>query len=188
MTKVVSPRPLGDASMVTQKRKYAACAGRPGKQSDGQMVQHSADIVLLARAGCAVCADPVQETVTLPCVCPTVEGAANKPLAYQGSPASYPGHRCNICPNHTPADPSLVAVPPCCATNGNTWLANDIPPTPPGGWPLPPCKPVALCPAPPMENPCCTEDGFLRPGYDGLYWDSAYLLNQDTQAPPCGSC
>lgn len=182
MTKVIAPRPLGDASMVTQKRKFAACAGIVRPQNDGQMVVHSAESVLLARAGCAVCNDVPQVTTTQDnCACAVVEGAANKPLAYQGT-LSCP------CPNRVPAAPSLVAVPECCPEPGytNTYLANHIR----AGivYPLPACKPTKRCPCPETPNPCCNEDGFLQPGYDGLYWDSAVLINEGAQAPPCGSC
>lgn len=180
MEKVVAPRPLEDASMVTQKRKFAACAGAVRKQQNGQMLLPSADSVVMARAGCAVCKDQTQKVVTVPCVCPTEEGSAKKPLAYQGK-LSCP------CPNHTPADPSLIK-PNCCATNGRTWLANDMPATPPGGWPLPPCKQAARCPEPKEESPCCNKDGLPAPEYDKLYWESTYLTNQGTQTAPCGSC
>lgn len=184
MTKVIAPRPLCDASMVTQKRKYAACAGLVRAQNDGQMVEHSADAVLLARAGCAVCNDRDQVTVTQDnCGCAVEEGAANKPLAYQGS------QRCP-CPNHTPANPALVAVPECCPEPGytNTYLANHFKVNPESPYPAPACKPKARCPCPEVPNPCCNENGFLKPGYDGLYWDSAVLINQGAAAPPCGSC
>jgi hypothetical protein len=186
MTKVIAPRPLGDASMVTQKRKFAACQGLVRAQNDGQLLVYSADSVLLARGGCAVCNDRPQVTTTQDnCGCAVVEDLAKKPLAYQGK-MSCP------CPTHTPANPALVAVPECCPAPGytNTYLANHIRVNPESPYPLPPCKPVARCPRPGPEiaNPCCTEDGSSREGFNSLYFDTTILINQGAEAPPCSSC
>lgn len=174
--KIIAPRPLGDSSMVTQKRKFAACAGRPvGTRSDGSNVIPSSESVLFARAGCAVCADPPQKIIEVPC-CPYPEPTV-VPLALQGTMA---------CPCSASPVTAQLADPKCCATPGNsrTLWANDIPSNFVG--PIPPCKPHGHCAkAVPEETPCC-QNGMS--GRDYMYWDTVQIVEQTAQSNPCGTC
>ena len=175
--KIIAPRPLGDSSMVTQKLKFAACAGRPyGTRSDGSGVIPSSESVLLARAGCAVCADPKQETIEVAC-CPYPEPEV-VPLALQGA------HGCCAGPVVTA---QLAPPRECCSEPGNTrtLLANDIPSGFKGG--LPPCKPVKPCLNNPVGGPGCW-DPLLAGGRDPMYWDAVLIENQSSQPNPCGTC
>lgn len=172
--KIIAPRPLGDSSMVTQKRKFAACAGRPyGTRSGGSGVIPSTESVLLAHAGCAVCADPKQEIIEVPC-CPYPEPEV-VPLALQATQG--------CCVKIVQPTPNRT----CCSEPGNTrtlW-ANDIPSGFKGG--LPPCKPVKPCLNNPVGGPSCWEP-LLLGARDQMYWDSVLIENQSTQPNPCGTC
>ncbi len=139
-TKIIAPRPLKDASMTTAIKRYTNTVIPTKKQSDGQMLSYSSEIVAAAKAGCAICASPAPSTVTVEC-CPIPADAEPKALALQGK---QPG----CCPYQGGPAP----LPECCGTPGNvnTWWANDIPP----GFvaPLPPCS---SCPPPVPVDPCC---------------------------------
>jgi hypothetical protein len=133
-TKVIAPRPLKDASMATTIKRYVNTAVPTAKQSDGQMMSYSSEIVAAAKAGCAICATP-NTGGEIQC-CP-LDTTAPKALALQGKSAG-------CCPIQGGRPP----LPECCSTPGsvNSWWANNIP----GGIivPLPQCRPC-----PPARNP-----------------------------------
>jgi len=186
MPKVIAPRPLGDASMVTQKRKFAACAGQSyGTRSDGSGVIPSTESILLARAGCSVCNDAPQVTTTVDCCQYPVPDPKTKPLALQGTMACP-------CPTFQAAKPA--PLPECCDGGyssyeegySNTLRANHIRSRPPGGWPMYPTQRKPRCQQKPTE-PCFppeSNDG----GYNVLYWDTVAAVNEQPQSNPCGSC
>jgi hypothetical protein len=174
--KIIAPRPLGDSSMVTQKLKFAACAGRPyGTRSDGSGVVPSTESVLLARAGCSVCANPPQETAEIAC-CPIPEPAIG-PLDLQTLTKCCVGSFVTA---------KLADPPQCCSEPGysRTLLANDMPSNFVGS--LPPCKPVNRCVNVEPEPGCW--DPSLQGGRDPMFWDSVLIENQSTQPNPCGTC
>jgi CheY-like chemotaxis protein len=137
-TKIISPRPIKDSSVLTNINRYKN-TGRPTQTpSAGQQRSYSSEIVGAARAGCAICATPRSTTQTIDC-CPIPADAVPKALALQGK---IPG----CCPYQGGPPP----LPECCGTPGNvnTWWANDIP----RGIvsPIPGCR---ACP-PPEPEPC----------------------------------
>jgi hypothetical protein len=138
-TKIIAPRPLKDASMTTTIKRYVNTVIPTKRQSDGQMLSYSSEIVAAARAGCAICSSK-NTGGEIPC-CPIPADAVPKALALQGK-------RMGCCP-YVGGRPPL---PECCSTPGNvnTWWANDIP----AGFvaPLPPCR---TCPPPSSTLPCC---------------------------------
>lgn len=152
-TKVVAPRPIGDASVLTQIRRYRAskpvapkepvtdcCRVYPGRIGDGQQQIWSSEGVLAAVAGCAVCSDPPQIIRDIDC-CPYTE-PTTKPLALQGSQSG-------CCPFNGGLPPTTPEC--CCAGKTNTWWANCI--TPGTIVPVPGCT---TCPPPiPTCQPCC---------------------------------
>lgn len=148
-TKIIAPRPLKDASMKTAIQRYVNTAVS-GKNSDGQQLAYSSDVVVAAKAGCAICATAKPTTATVSC-CPIPEiDPAKKAVALQGK-------RMGCCP-YVGGRPPL---PECCNTPGNvnTWWANDIPPGFVGT--LPACSPCSN-PAPEPEpvcvcEPCCNK-------------------------------
>ena len=179
MAKVIAPRPVGDASLLIQMRKYAACAGRPvGVRSDGSSVVPSSESALYAKAGCAVCASPKQETVTTPCCPPAPE--APKPLALRASmPCPCPGSYVTA---------PLAPPAPCCTGPGRsrTLLANDMPagfiaPLPPASYKPPRAAGEADAPV------TCSAPAMYESGYDPLYWDIVQV-NADPGQNPCGTC
>jgi hypothetical protein len=175
MPKVIAPRPVGDASMVTQMRKYAACRGRPeGVRSDGSSVIPSSESLTLSRAGCAVCASPPQKTVEIPC-CPYPDDET-KQLALLATLS---------CPCPGSYVTAQLAPRECCPGSGrsNTWKANDMP----SGFvgPVAPSQCKTPCRVPAPVEPAC--DG---PVYDGgfnvLYWDPVSV--SEPAQNPCGTC
>jgi hypothetical protein len=139
-TKIISPRPLKDSSMLTAVNRYKNTTIPTQRQSDGQQLSYSSEVVAAARAGCAICTSPPATTVTIAC-CPIPDG----PKA-----AALQGKRMGCCPYQG----GRPAEPECCSTPGNvnTWWANDIP----AGYvvALPLCHP---CPPPPTEHLCPCE-------------------------------
>ncbi len=101
--KIQSPRPIADASLLTQINRFknSAMLSTQQRQRDGQQVIPSADAYLAAKAGCAVCNAPAQVTTTIAC-CPTP--AEDKPLILQGE---------TKCPCAVPG-PVVLAGPRCC--------------------------------------------------------------------------
>lgn len=178
MPKIIAPRPIGDSSLLTQMRKYAACAGRPvGVRSDGSSVIPSSESVLYAKAGCAVCLSPKQETVTIPCCPPLPEGP--KQLALQGSmPCPCPGSYVT----------AQLATRECCAEPGRsrTLLANDMPAN--FVAPPPPCQQVPRCaPEKPCETPSCVSSKPRSIPDIMSYWETVEPVEQTLQNP-CKSC
>jgi len=163
---VVAPRPLADASMLTQIRRYQASAGAPNKTSDGQMVLPSSDYRLASIAGCAVCLSPPQATVTIPCCDVQVDQEA---YVYQPTPQE-------CCP--IKGRPPQLATPKCCMDPGyvNTYKANNVPAS---GFlpPLPVLKPTVPC-LPPPTTSCCTQDKVGIYGYDAVFWSEETLINE----------
>ena len=131
-TKIISHRPLKDSSVLTSVNRYKNTVLPTKKQSDGQQLVYSSEVVAAARAGCAICATPRVPLEPIQC-CPFPE-PETKPLALQGK---QPGC-CPIIGGRPP-------LPECCRTPGNvnTWWANDIPAGYVGT--LPPCH---SCPPP----------------------------------------
>jgi hypothetical protein len=142
-TKIISPRPLKDSSVLTNMKRHINTVRPTQRQSDGQQLVYSSEIVGAARAGCAICATPRATTGTIVC-CPIPADAVPKALALQGK-------RPGCCPVHT-----TPSEPECCRTPGNvnTWWANDIPFGFVGT--LPGCR---SCPAAsdPLPPPSCDE-------------------------------
>jgi hypothetical protein len=148
-TKIISPRPLKDSSMLTTVNRYKNTRVPSQRQSDGQQLVHSSEVVAAARAGCAICTSSPATIVTVAC-CPIPAGPKAAALQGRLGCCRYQGGR--------PAEPE------CCSTPGNvnTWWANDIPrgyvvalpicrPCPP---PPPSTLPCCKCPCT-TENPCC---------------------------------
>lgn len=176
MPKVISPRPVGDASMVTQMRKYAACAGRSeGVRSDGSSVIPSSESVTLARAGCAVCASPPQVTVTVAGCCPSPDEGPRQ-LALQAT---------QRCPCPGPYVTAQPASPVCCSGPGrsNTWKANDVP----AGFvgPIPPTQCKKPCGTQATSASTCSGQ-VLDGGFNALYWDPVSV--SESAQNPCGTC
>jgi len=173
MTQVVAPRPLYDASMVTQINKYRAVSGFANPQKrGGQMLEPSSDGRLAAVGGIAVCCGPTQRTITETCPCPLVSVSTNLPLA------------CPCPPGIGSYVTAPLAEPVCCTSGpgyGDTYKANDIR----TDWiyGLPPCKPTMRAhhynhhPHHHHVKTSCNEHGFLQVDGDGsdLYWDAHYL-------------
>lgn len=138
-TKIISPRPLKDSSVLTTVNRYKNTVLPTKRQSDGQQLTYSSEIVGAARAGCAICGVPRATTVTVEC-CPIPADANPKAIALQGK---TPG----CCPYQGGHPPQQE----CCNTPGNvnTFWANDIP----SGYVgiLPRCR---ECPPPVYNNHC----------------------------------
>lgn len=100
LTKVVAPRPLDSASLLTQVRRMRA-SGVRGKRSDGQVLEYSSEAVVSAHARCGLCV-PAAVTVVEPCCPPTPVG--EKPLAERGTQRC-----CGI-----QAGIPQLSGPPCC--------------------------------------------------------------------------
>jgi hypothetical protein len=152
MPKVIAPRPIGDASMMTQIQRYKATRRSDMRRSDGQMQEVSSEFVISAIAGCAVCLSPPQETVTVAC-CPPEPEPEIKPLALIG--------RVGTCCGTSGGKPELAPPRKCC-TPGNitTMWGTDINPNYIPHYSACDCRrPVVPC-----EDPCCDENGFLLPG------------------------
>jgi hypothetical protein len=136
-TKIISHTPIKDSSLLTAINRYKNTTIPTKKQSDGQQLIYSSEVVGAARAGCAICAAPRATTVTIEC-CPILPDAEPKALALQGK-------QFGCCPYQGGRPPESE----CCNTPGNTntWWANDIP----SGYRgiLPSCH---TCPPPP--DPC----------------------------------
>jgi hypothetical protein len=139
-TKIIAPRPLKDASLLTSVRRYKNTRIPSQRQSDGQQLTYSSEIVAAARAGCAICNSTPATTIIVEC-CPIPADASPKAAALQGK-------RMGCCPYQGGRPPA----PECCSTPGNinTWWANDIPPGYVATLPL--CRP---CPPPEVLLPCC---------------------------------
>jgi hypothetical protein len=137
-TKIISPRPIRDSSVLTNMKRHINTV-LSTRQSDGQQLTYSSEVVAAARAGCAICTTPRATTITIDC-CPIPADAEPKALALQGR---NPG--CCI----APVSGERPSEPECCKTPGNinTWWANDIPAGFVGT--LPGCR---SCPPPP--DPC----------------------------------
>lgn len=126
---IVAPRPLGDASMVTQiKRMTNTTVASP--LDGGQRLQLSSEAVVAARAGCGICEAPVPQTVEIAC-CPPTPDLDPKPAALQGTDRGC----CQI------VGPPIPYVE-CCREGPvtvRTWQANDVLPNVVPQ--LPPCVP-----------------------------------------------
>ena len=116
-TKIISPRPIKDSSVLTNMKRHINTVLPTQRQSDGQQLRYSSEIVGAARASCAICSTPPATTITVEC-CPILAEAEPKALALQGK-------RPGCCPIVGGRPP----LPECCNTPGNvnTWWANDIP-------------------------------------------------------------
>jgi hypothetical protein len=141
-TKIISHTPIKDSSLLTAINRYKNTTIPTTKQSDGQQLSYSSEVVGAARAGCAICATPRVPLTPIEC-CPILPDASPKALALQGKLGccGYQGGR--------------APEPVCCNTPGNvnTWWANDIPSGYRGT--LPSCR---SCPPPPdpcaISSPC----------------------------------
>lgn len=176
LPKVIAPRPIRDASQLTEMRKFAACAGRPaGVRSDGSSVLPSSESYLYAKAGCSVCLSPKQETIVVAGCCSPPEPPTQ--LALQGSmPCPCPGSYVT----------AQLASRECCTSPGNsrTWLANDMPPN--FVAPPPPCSHPPRCPPQGPPEIVCSAAPIAKQGLL-QYWQTAQAA---TQAPtlPCSNC
>jgi hypothetical protein len=145
--KIIAPRPIRDSSMVTQRVRFAASRRLPGwpRRAGGSNIIPSSEYFVSASAGCAVCLDLSQNTVTTAC-CPDNYNPSPAPAALLP--------RCTTC--GVPSGPE--PLPLCCPTSRvNTWYATDIDPT---TYTQPTCNPCVV-PAQPQPD-CCDENGFLR--------------------------
>ena len=144
-TKIISHRPIKDASLLTAINRYKNTTIPTKKQSDGQQLVYSSEIVGAARAGCAICATPRVPLAPIEC-CPIPVDAIPKALALQGKAFGCCGYQGGL-----PPEPERCCTP----GNVNTWWANDIPAGYVGT--LPSCR---TCPPPPdpchppLPNPC----------------------------------
>jgi hypothetical protein len=144
-TKIISPTPLKDSSVLTAVNRYKNTILPTQRQSDGQQLSYSSEIVGAARAGCAICATPRVPLEPIQC-CP-IPDPATKPIALQGKAMG-------CCPYQGGRPP----LPECCNTPGNvnTWWANDIPSGYVGTLPgCHTCPPVDLCHSPPPSCDHC---------------------------------
>ena len=145
--KTIAPRPLRDASMVTERTRFKALAGSVARYNGGQMQEYSSEWIAAARAGCAVCAEPVQETVTQEC-CPPIADHNPATLAFQGSQRGC----CDA------ARPVGVIERCCVPGTTNTFWANGVTPESIRDGPFGPAPPCKSCP-PSTARPQCDENG-----------------------------
>ncbi len=146
--KRIAPRPVRDSGVLTERIRFAASRRLPNqpRPTGGRNIVPSSEYVVSAVAGCAVCNDRPQITVTTEC-CPDDYNPSPAPAALLP--------RCTPC--GVPVGPT--PLPPCCPSNGrvNTWYATDIDPT---FYAPPTCNP---CVAPAQPQPdCCDANGFLH--------------------------
>jgi len=120
MPQIISPRKLGDASLLIQVRRYQASAcSILRNRTDGTSVVPTSEARLATIGGGAVCGSPPQVTSTTAC-CPYVSGSAALPTAYQGF---------SRCPCLGSPLTAQKAGPVCCSSGPgytNTYLANDF--------------------------------------------------------------
>ncbi len=145
--KRIAPRPLRDSGVFTERVRFVASRRLPNQPqpTGGSNIIPSSEYFVSAVAGCAVCLDLSQNTITTAC-CPDNYNSTPTPSALLP--------RCTTC--GVPASPE--PLPLCCPTSRvNTWYATDIDPT---VYIPPTCNPCVV-PAQPVPD-CCDENGFLR--------------------------
>lgn len=74
-TKRIGPRVPGDASLITQMRRFGASVRLPNqKYSSGNMTQFSSETITAQKANCSICEAPAQLITVIECPCPSVSG------------------------------------------------------------------------------------------------------------------
>jgi hypothetical protein len=119
MPKRIAPRPLGDASVQTERVRFANSVRTNKPQTAGSMLVLSSEFVTAGRANCAVCQNPPQEVYEQTDCCPLPStNPPGKPLALQG--------RCtSVCPQYNFPQPVLPPAD-CCRPGFNTVWANNL--------------------------------------------------------------
>jgi hypothetical protein len=119
MSKRIAPRPLGDASVQTERVRFANSVRTNKPQTAGSMLVLSSEFVTSGHAQCAVCQNPPQEVyVQQGCCALPSTNPPGKPLALQG--------RCtSVCPVVNNPQPILPSAD-CCKPGFNTVWANNL--------------------------------------------------------------
>jgi hypothetical protein len=119
--KRIAPRPLGDASVQTERVRFANSVRTNKPQTAGSMLVLSSEFVTSGHAQCAVCQNPPQDVyVQTDCCGLPSTNPPGKPLALQG--------RCTtVCPQFNFPQPVLPSNN-CCTNTHNTAWANNLQP------------------------------------------------------------
>jgi len=119
LPKRIAPRPLGDASVQTERVRFANSKRTNKPQTAGSMLVLSSEFVTAGHANCAVCQNPPQETYVDPNCCPL------PPTNWVGKPFALQGRCTSVCPQVNLPQP-VRPLTHCCTNTHNTAWANNL--------------------------------------------------------------
>ena len=112
MTRRIGPRVPGDASLVTQIRRFGASVRLPNqKYSSGNMTQFSSETVTAQKANCSICQNPTQKISVITCPCAPLTGLTPIPVAGWQPPKQW------CCEGVVNGPPITQPPAACCQTS-----------------------------------------------------------------------
>jgi len=114
MTKRIGPRRPGDASLITQMRRFGASVRQPNERlSAGNMTLLSSETIVSQRANCSICRNPPQVISVQTCPCASLTGQTPIPEAGWQPPKPW------CCPGEVNGPPITQPNAACCQTTAS---------------------------------------------------------------------